>query len=432
VWLEQSSPNGAKGEALQSVSKIIADIAAGNDTPDAAVGRNRAAIAECDGDIHAFEVLAPEDAGVATDGPLAGIAVGVKDIFDTYDMPTRYGSPIYDGFQPRADAPIVAMARARGAHVIGKTVTTELAFLDPARTVNPHDPAHSPGGSSSGSAAAVAAGMIPAAIGTQTGGSVIRPAAFCGVAGYKPSFRLFPTGGMKTFAWTLDTTGFFAASVEDVALFAALLGRRDLAADPLTAPPRIGIYRSEIDGEASTEMREAVKRAADIAQKAGATVVEVPEPDQIRRGRDVHAVVQGYEAAISLAHELAFHAGQLSDILRETLEEGRSIPPHAYDEARRVARHARKAATGLFDDIDVLLAPAAPGAGPLRSLGTTGTALFNKVWTLAGNPSVNVPGLEDAAGMPLGIQLIGRFGRDKQTLQAAHWLEGEIAARLQP
>ncbi|WP_346906644.1 amidase [uncultured Roseibium sp.] len=417
---------------MQSVSKIIADIAAGRDTPAAAVARSRAKIGERDGDIHAFEALAPEGAPIAKEGPLAGIAVGVKDIFDTYDMPTRYGSPIYEGFRPRADAPIVAMARARGAHIVGKTVTTELAFLDPAKTVNPHDPAHSPGGSSSGSAAAVAAGMIPAAIGTQTGGSVIRPAAFCGIAGYKPSFRLFPTGGMKTFAWTLDTTGFFAASVADVALFAALLGRRDLAADPVATPPRIGLYRSGIDSEASVEMRDAVTRAAEIAERAGATVFEVAEPDQIRRGREVHAAVQGYEAAISLAHDLAFHANELSDILRETLEEGRSIPPHVYDEARRAARHARKAATGLFDDIDVLLAPSAPGAGPLRSLGTTGSALFNKAWTLTGNPCVNVPGLADAAGMPLGIQLIGRFGRDKQTLQAGHWLEGEIAARLQP
>tara|TARA_Y100000815_G_scaffold222091_1_gene208578 strand:- start:48721 stop:49974 length:1254 start_codon:yes stop_codon:yes gene_type:complete len=417
---------------LQSVSKIIADIAAGRDTPAGAIARSRAAIGERDNEIHAFEALAPEGTGTASEGPLAGIAVGVKDIFDTHDMPTRYGSPIYDGFRPRADAPIVAMARARGAYVIGKTVTTELAFLDPAKTVNPHDPAHTPGGSSSGSAAAVAAGMIPAAIGTQTGGSVIRPAAFCGVAGYKPSFRLFPTGGMKTFAWTLDTAGFFAANVADVALFAALLGGRDLGADPVTSPPRIGLYRSEIDNEASAEMRDAVTRAAAIAERAGATVVEVCEPEQIRRGRDVHAVVQGYEAAISLAHELAFHSDELSGVLRETLEEGRSIPPNAYDEARRAARHARKTATGLFDEVDILLAPSAPGAGPLRSLGTTGSALFNKVWTLTGNPCVNVPGLADSAGMPLGIQLIGRFGRDKQTLQAARWLEGEIAAGPRP
>ena len=417
---------------MQSVSKIIADIAAGRDTPAAAIARSRAAIGERDSAIHAFEALAPEGAGIATAGPLAGIAVGVKDIFDTYDMPTRYGSPIYDGFRPRADAPIVAIARARGADVIGKTATTEFAFRDPAKTVNPHNHAHTPGGSSSGSAAAVAAGMIPAAIGTQTGGSVIRPAAFCGVAGFKPSFRLFPTGGMKTFAWTLDTAGFFATSVADVALFAALLGGRDLAADPLAAPPRIGVYRSEIDSEASTEMRDAVTRAAEIADQAGATVVEVAEPEQIRRGRDVHAVVQDYEGAISLAHELTFHAGELSEDLRETLEEGRTIPPNAYDDARRAARHARQAATGLFDEVDILLAPSAPGAGPLRSLGTTGSALFNKVWTLTGTPCVNVPGLADSAGMPLGIQLIGRFGRDKQTLQAGRWLEGEIAARLQP
>lgn len=417
---------------MQSVSKILAEIAEGKASAEDAVARCHAEIAERDGDIHAFKALAAPNAHVAAQGPLSGIAIGVKDIFDTHDLPTGYGSAIYDGFRPRADAPIVAMARARGAHVIGKTVTTEFAFLQPARTVNPHDPAHSPGGSSSGSAAAVAAGMIPAAIGTQTGGSVIRPASFCGVAGYKPSFRLFPTGGMKTFAWTLDTTGFFAAGVADVALLATLLGGRDLAADPLPAPPRVGLYRSAIDGEASVEMREAVEKAASIAEQAGATLVEIAEPDEIRRGREVHGVVQGYEAAISLAHELAFHGDGLSEELRGVLEEGRTFPPEAYDDARRIARHARKAATALFADVDVLLAPPAPGPGPLRSLGTTGSALFNKVWTLTGNPCVNVPGLADEAGMPLGVQIIGRFGRDKQTLQAADWLEREIAARIQP
>jgi Asp-tRNA(Asn)/Glu-tRNA(Gln) amidotransferase A subunit family amidase len=244
-----------RGFGLQSVSKILDDIAEGRDGVAAALARCRAVIGERDGDIRAFEAVASGDYHVATQGPLAGIAVGVKDIFDTYDMPTRYGSPIYDGFQPRADAPIVAMARARGAHVIGKTVTTEFAFLQPAKTVNPHDAAHTPGGSSSGSAAAVAAGMIPAAIGTQTGGSVIRPAAFCGVAGYKPSFRLFPTGGMKTFAWTLDTAGFFAASARDVALFCALLSGRDLTPIPRRAAAHRALSQRDRRGSLTGDAR---------------------------------------------------------------------------------------------------------------------------------------------------------------------------------
>ncbi|QKV18380.1 amidase [Oricola thermophila] len=407
---------------MLSVTKLLEDIAAGHDSAEAAVARCRAEIAEHDGTLKAFAALAPGNAQVPVAGPLAGIAVGVKDIFDTYDMPTEYGSPIYAGFRPRADAPVVAMARARGAHVIGKTKTTEFAFLNPTDTVNPHDPAHTPGGSSSGSAAAVAAGMIPAAIGTQTGGSVVRPASFCGVAGYKPSFRLMPTGGMKTFAWTLDTTGLFAASARDVALFAARLTGRDLAVDEADAPRRIGLYRAAIDGEASDDMLGAVEKAANAAAKAGATVIEIAEPEELSRARDIHAIIQNYEAAISMGHELAFHADSLSPILRDTLEEGRGILPAEYDDARRIARRARKAATELFNDIDVLLAPSAPGAAP-RDLGTTGSALFNKLWTLTGNPCVNVPGLADAAGMPLGVQVIGRFGRDKQTLSAAGWLE---------
>jgi Asp-tRNA(Asn)/Glu-tRNA(Gln) amidotransferase A subunit family amidase len=412
---------------LQSVSKILDDIAAGRDSAEDAIARSRRLIEERDGALKAFVALAPEGAPVAGSGPLAGIAVGVKDIFDTYDMPTEYGSPLYAGFQPRADAPIVAMARANGAHVIGKTATTEFAFLNPTVTVNPHDPAHTPGGSSSGSAAAIAAGLIPAAFGTQTGGSVIRPAAYCGVAGFKPSFRLMPTGGMKTFAWTLDTTGFFAATVKDVALFAALVSRRDLTADEPASPPRIGLYRSAIRNEASDAMRNAVETAADIAARAGATVVEIDEPAELTRARDIHGLIQNYEAAISLGHELAFHADRLSPILRETLEEGRGIVPAGYDDGRRIARHARKAATGLFSEVDVLLTPSAPGAAP-RDLGTTGTALFNKLWTLTGNPSVNVAGLADGSGMPLGVQMIGRFGRDKSTLTAAHWLERLLAA----
>lgn len=410
-----------------SVSKILADIAAGNDTPEAAVARSRALIAQKDGALHAFAALCPDDSAVTTQGPLAGIAVGVKDIFDTFDMPTGYGSPIYEGYRPASDAPVVAMARARGAHVIGKTATTELAFLHPAATVNPHDPEHTPGGSSSGSAAAIAAGMIPAAVGTQTGGSVIRPAAFCGIAGFKPSFRLFPSTGMKTFSWSLDTTGFFAASAQDVALFAALLSRRDLTADPLETAPRIGLYRTAVWNGASADMRAAVENAAAIAARAGATVTELDESADLSRGRDIHAMIQNYEAAISLGDDLARHRDALSPVLRDALEEGAGISPPDYDEARRIARHARKAATGLFDTVDVLLTPSAPGAAP-RDLGQTGSALFNKLWTLTGNPCVNVPGLADAAGMPLGVQVVGRFGRDKLALRVAHWLEDRIAA----
>lgn len=406
---------------MLSVCQILEDIQAGRRTAAEAVSQSRALIEAHDGDIGAFAELAGHEASPG-EGPLAGIAVGVKDIFDTYDMPTRYGSPVFDGHRPAADAAIVAMLRAAGATVIGKSVTTEFAFLHPAGTVNPRNPVHTPGGSSSGSAAAVAAGMVPAAIGSQTGGSVIRPAAYCGVTGYKPSFRLFPTVGMKTFSWSMDTVGFFAARVADAGRFASLLSGRDLEADPLREAPRIGLYRSSIWDQASPAMQDAIETAAQNAAKAGAHIVEIDEPDALARGRDIHTTVQNFEAAMALGDEHRRHAAKLSDILRETLDDGRNTTPQSYDNGRRIARQARKAATALFNDIDVLLTPSAPDAAP-EGLTSTGSSIFNKVWTLTGNPCVNVAGRVDEAGMPLGIQVVGRFGRDKLALQAARWLE---------
>ncbi|TCD14344.1 amidase [Oricola cellulosilytica] len=406
---------------MLSVCQILEDIQAGRKTAAEAISQSRALIDARDGDIGAFLELADADA-TPGDGPLAGIAVGVKDIFDTYDMATRYGSPVFDGHRPPVDAAIVAMLRAAGASVIGKTVTTEFAFMHPAGTVNPRNRAHTPGGSSSGSAAAVAAGMVPAAIGSQTGGSVIRPAAYCGVTGYKPSFRLFPTVGMKTFSWSMDTVGLFAAKVVDAGRVASLLSGRDLEADPLREAPRIGLYRTSIWDQASPAMQNAIDSVAQSAADAGAHIVEIEEPDALSRGRDIHTIVQNFEAAMALGDEHRRHAAKLSDVLREALDDGYSTRPQSYDNGRRIARQARKAATALFNDIDVLLTPSAPDAAPV-GLTSTGSSIFNRLWTLTGNPCVNVAGRVDPAGMPLGIQIVGRFGRDKLALQAARWLE---------
>src|SRR5215470_13551215 len=202
--------------------------------------------------------------------PLCGLPVGIKDIYDTADLPTAYGSPIYAGHRPKTDAAMVMLVRRAGGIVLGKTVTTEFASLQPAGTRNPHNPAHTPGGSSSGSAAAVAAGMVPIALGSQTGGSVIRPAAFCGVAGFKPSYRLLPAVGMKCFSWSLDTVGLFAAGVADVAFAAAAISGRDLRIDALEpAPPRIALVRTQLWPEASADMQGALERAARMARAAG-------------------------------------------------------------------------------------------------------------------------------------------------------------------
>ena len=276
---------------MQSVLSILSAIERGETTPQETVAQSFDAIAAMDLNIGAFRTVADRDIALAAaakaTGPLAGIAVGVKDIFDTHDMPTEFGSAVYAGNRPASDAAVVAMMRAKGAVVAGKTVTTEFAFLHPAGTRNPRNPEHTPGGSSSGSAAAVAAGMVPAALGTQTGGSIIRPAAYCGVAGYKPSFRLVPMVGVKPFSWSLDTAGFFAASVADAAEFAARLTGRSLAVEVVDPKAlKIGLCRTAVWSEASADMRAAVELAAERAEKAGATVVEIEEPDALAAARE--------------------------------------------------------------------------------------------------------------------------------------------------
>ena len=416
---------------MQSVLSILNAIERGETTPLKAMERCFDAIAALDADIGAFRTVADRDATLAAtaaaSGPLAGLSVGVKDIFDTHDMPTEFGSAIYAGNQPTSDAAVVAMMRAKGAAVAGKTVTTEFAFLNPAGTRNPRNLTHTPGGSSSGSAAAVAAGMVPVAIGTQTGGSVIRPAAYCGVVGYKPSFRLIPMVGVKAFSWSIDTAGFFAAGIGDAAEFVARLTGRALAVEPIDPGAlRIGLYRTSLWNEASADMRAAVELAAERSAKAGATVIEVEEPAALAAARDAHLRLQNFEAAMALAFEYEQHRDKLSEVLRKNLEQGRATTPEAYDGARRIARRARHETGALFETVDVLLTPAATGAAP-EGLSSTGSPIFNKLWTLTGNPCVNVPGLSDAGGLPLGVQIVARFGRDRLALSAASWLEDLLA-----
>jgi Asp-tRNA(Asn)/Glu-tRNA(Gln) amidotransferase A subunit family amidase len=354
--------------------------------------------------------------------PLRGLPVGVKDIFDTADFATEFGSPIYKGNRPRQDAALVALVRRAGGLVLGKTVTTELAFLQPAKTRNPHDPARSPGGSSSGSAAGIAAGMFPIAIGSQTGGSVIRPAAYCGVAGFKPSYRLLPTPGIKHFSVYLDTAGLFAASVADVAYAAAAITGRALRVDQDTpAAPRIGLARTHVWDEASAAMQGAVENAAKAAAAAGARVSEPAWPPLLRDAFMAHPTIQDYEAYRTLAFEYDRHRDALSPILRIMLDKAAAITADDYDAARRTVKRARQALADLMADIDVLLTPSAPSAAPGPE--TTGPAIFNRLWTLMGTPCVNVPGLKDPSGLPLGVQIVGRFGRDHQALMGARFLQ---------
>src|SRR5579863_1568022 len=273
------------GIPMLSALDLARRIEAGELTPRAVVDMCAEAIAARDKEVGAFVVLDLVAARRAADNPqlaatpLRGLPVGFKDIFDTADFPTQYGSPIYAGFQPRADAAAVALTRRAGGIVLGKTVTTEFATMVPGKTRNPHNLAHTPGGSSSGSAAAVAAGMVPIAFGTQTAGSVIRPAAFCGVAGFKPSYRLIPMVGVKDVAWHLDTAGLFGAGVADVAFAAAAILDRDLRVDGASpSAPRIALVRTHLWGQASAAMQNAVETAARIAQATGAKITDVTLP----------------------------------------------------------------------------------------------------------------------------------------------------------
>lgn len=410
---------------MMSLSAMIDARDGGATDPQTMVRSSRDAIAGLDAGIGAFAHVA-DNPHVADEGPLSGVAVGLKDIFDTADQPTGYGSAAYAGHRPRVDAAIADLVRRRGGTIVGKTTTTEFAFFHPAATRNPHNREHTPGGSSSGSAAAVAAGMVPAAIGTQTGGSMLRPAAFCGVAGYKPSYRLLPTSGMKHFSPSLDTVGLFAASVRDVALFAALLTGRDLAVKQ-AAPSklRVAVYRCSQLGDAAPEMRAALEQVASKAAEAGFEVSEFAEPAALARAREAHSTIQDHEAGLACGPDLTCYRDQLSAQLIEAIERGQAISPAAYDEARRHAKRGRAAARALFDHIDVLITPSAPGAAPL-GLKSTGDPRFNKLWTLMGTPAVNIPGLRTRDGLPLGIQAVGRFGRDAALLAAAAALEQVI------
>src|SRR5712672_2476865 len=277
---------------MMSLAVLQRRIDAGDLSADAAIAQSLEAIGAHDKTIGAF-VCRNEAVRAASAGPLRGIAVGIKDIIDTSDFPTQMGSKIYSGWQPRADAPVVMMLKQAGASIIGKTTTTAFASVDPTATLNPRNPHHTPGGSSSGSAAAVAAGMIPLALGTQTGGSVIRPASFCGVAAIKPTYRLLPSVGVKCFSWTLDTVGLFAAGAKDLAHgLAAMTGRFELLPEPASSTPRIGVVLQDFAGEPEAAGAEALRIAIRAAEQAGAPVRALQLPEVVAEAWRIHPTVQ--------------------------------------------------------------------------------------------------------------------------------------------
>ena len=357
----------------------------------------------------------------APQGPLHGIPVGIKDIIDTADMPTGYGSPIYRGHRPRADAAAVALLRRSGCVILGKTATAEFANLHPPATRNPRNPAHTPGGSSSGSAAAVADHMVPLALGTQTGGSMIRPAAFCGVIGLKPSFGSINRTGVKPVSDSLDTLGIFANSVEDAGLALHLLcGRSAPDFSAKSAAPRIGFARTLRWKDADAATHAALDSAAGRLAAAGAEVKDAALPPAAEALFEAQGLIMDYETARSLAWEQSHDREAISATLRTRLERGWAVSRAQYDEARQTARDARRQFADLMRGFDLLLTPSARGEAP-KGLASTGDSLFNRVWTLLGAPCVSLPWGSGPQGLPLGIQLVAAYEQDTALLVHAQW-----------
>jgi Asp-tRNA(Asn)/Glu-tRNA(Gln) amidotransferase A subunit family amidase len=375
-------------------------------------------------------------------GPLHGVPVGLKDIIDTADMPTENGSPLCAGRTPSRDAAVVTRLREAGAVIMGKTVTTEFATRTPGKTRNPHDPAHTPGGSSSGSAAAVAAGMVPVAFGSQTTGSTIRPASYCGVYGFKPTHGLISRHGMFQLSRSLDHVGLFARGIDDIALLLecvvgyderdpdtrpmAVAPYRAIAAEEPPLPPMVAFVRtpwwSQVDADARDAFKELIERLGD----------QVETVDLVSASTDTaawHEAVSGPEVALNLRREYETSPDGLSAALRGRIERGRAVSGLEYLAARGKVAPLTAAFTELFEQrYDAILTPAATGTAP-RGLASTGDPIFCALWTLCGMPALSIPLMQGDNGLPLGVQLVGARHGDARLLRTARWLVDAVASR---
>jgi Asp-tRNA(Asn)/Glu-tRNA(Gln) amidotransferase A subunit family amidase len=411
-----------------------------------------ARVREADGDVQAWQYLDPAHAlaqARARDrdrsegrpsGPLHGVPVGVKDIIDTADMPTEDGTVLHAGRTPVRDAAVVALLRAAGAVIMGKTVTTECATYTPGKTRNPHNPAHTPGGSSSGSAAAVAAGMVPLALGSQTNGSVIRPASFCGVYGFKPTHGLIPRSGVLKLSRTLDHVGVFARSIEDIALVSEQLVGCDeadadtrpraripfgeVAAQEPPLPPRLAFVKGPVWDRATPETCEAFE---ELAGELGERVAEVELPPSAERALEWHRIIMQAEMAANLDLEWEKGRDKLSESLRTQLASGRALAALDYQKALARIPLLNKAFAEIFREFDALLTPAAPGTAP-HGLASTGDPAFCSLWTLCGMPAITLPLMRGENGLPMGVQLVGSRHDDARLLRTARWLQAQVRA----
>ncbi|GBQ94899.1 amidase [Acetobacter nitrogenifigens DSM 23921 = NBRC 105050] len=388
-----------------------------------------------DSSVRAFSAYDPGRAGVAAqrpgDGVLSGLVVGVKDIIDTEDYPTTYGSGIYENHRSRGDAACVTLLRSAGAVVAGKTVTTEFAFFRPGPTVNPFDGARTPGGSSSGSAAAVAAGMIDIGLASQTAASLTRPASYCGVVGFKPSYGRYALSGVKALGPSFDALGVITPDVKIAALADSVLQGPVPTPVALTPsrPSRIGVCRTPWWREAEEGTRMAMASASDLLRDE--TSMEEVDLSDFVEANDLHVTIMSYEAAQALAWEYQERRNLLSPQIIGLIEAGRKISRSTYVAATEKASALRRRMDAVLDRYDVLLAPAAPGEAPLRENGT-GAPTFSRMWTLLHLPSLTLPGLTGPAGLPVGVQLVGRMGDDAGLLEYGAWAEAIFPPRPLP
>jgi len=414
-----------------SATEIAGRIAAREITTEQVVGGCLERIKAREPEIHAFAHVDPElalrqarelDRGPVR-GALHGVPIGIKDVIDTADQPTQMGSPIYGGHRAACDAACVALLRAAGAIILGKTITAEFAGMRAGPTVNPHDPAHTPGGSSSGSAAAVADFMVPAALGTQTGGSVLRPAAYCGVIGYKPTFGAFNRAGLKFAAESLDTIGLIARSIDDIELITSvLLGGSPAAPVTIGAAPKIGLCRTPLWDTAEPETKHAVEDAAARLAQAGAELREVVLPEDFSGLKTAaRETINNYERSKGMAAEWASHRDLISGKLRRCIELGMEMRYRDYLAAIALGESCRARLSTVFEGFDLLLAPCVQGEAP-AGLDSTGDPSFQAIWTILHVPTMSLPTHRGPSGLPVGIQLIGRRHDDQRLFACARWV----------
>jgi len=420
-----------------SATAIAKKIAAGESTCEAVVRDCVARIAARDSVVKAWVNFDAEHAlaqARALDrsphrGPLHGVPIGLKDTIDTFDMLTEMGSPIFRGHRPRADASCVALLRRAGAVILGKTATCEFAGSAPPETTNPHNFAHTPGGSSSGSAAAVADHMVPAALGTQTGGSVLRPSSFCGIFGYKPTYNMFNKEGVWPAADSIDTVGWLAGALDDIDLLTAVLRMQEpRAPQALGGAPRIGVWRTDLWDTAQDEAKAAVEDAAARLGKAGAKVRDADMPGAFL---GLHVIARSsigfYERAACMAYFWDHQREQLSPQMQRYIENGHNIPRTDYIAGLRRLDECRALLAAIFEDFDVLLVPCVPGEAP-QGLAATGDPSMQAIWTALHTPSMTLPTHRGPNNLPVGIQLVGQRYDDDRLLACAHWIWQKIGA----